>query len=147
MAKKTKLKKKKLRLKRVYLHPTTSFLLLTIITIFLSAILSAFQMQGVYGQIDLNTSSIDQTLVTVKNLLSFNELKVIISNSITNFLSFGPLGTLLISLVGISIAEASGFLEVLTRRKIKKSIRRGKRDPWQAKMIFLMKKTSTRRKN
>ena len=120
MAKKTKIKKKKLRLKRVYLHPTTSFLLLTIITIFLSAILSAFQMQGVYGQIDLNTSSIDQTLVTVKNLLSFNELKVIISNSITNFLSFGPLGTLLISLVGISIAEATGFLEVLTRRKIKK---------------------------
>ena len=71
MAKKTKLKKKKLRLKRVYLHPTTSFLLLTIITIFLSAILSAFQMQGVYGQIDLNTSSIDQTLVTVKKLIKF----------------------------------------------------------------------------
>jgi len=115
-----KLKKKKLRLRRFHIHPVLTFILLTIFIVILSGILSAFQMQGAYGLIDLTTESIDQTFVTINNLLTIDGIKSIISNATTNFLSFGPLGTLLISLIGISVAEASGLIETFTRRKLKK---------------------------
>lgn len=112
--------KRKLHLRKFYLHPTTIFLLLIIGTIILSSILSLFQMQATYNTVNANTNELVPTLVAVENLFSFSGLKFIISNATKNFMSFAPLGSLLISLLGLSIAEATGFLETLARRKLKK---------------------------
>ena len=111
--------KKKLRLKKFYLHPTTTFLLLTIGIVILSAILSALEMQGTYNIININTKELEPTLVVVENLLSFDGMKFIISNATKNFISFAPLGTLLVSLLGLTIAESTGLLATITRRKLK----------------------------
>ncbi len=112
--------RRKLKLKKFYFHPITIFLLLTILVIVLSGIFSAFEMQATYNTVNVNTKDLEPTLVAVENLLSFDGLKFIISNAAKNFLSFGPLGTLLISLLGITIAEGSGFIETLTRRHLSK---------------------------
>ncbi len=112
--------KRKLKLKKFYFHPITVFLFLTIFVMILSGILSAFEMQATYNTINANAKDLEPTLVVVENLLSFAGLKFIISNAAKNFLSFGPLGTLLISLLGITIAEGSGFIETLTRRHLSK---------------------------
>ena len=111
--------KKKLRLKKFYLHPTTTFLLLTIGIVILSAILSALEMQGTYNIINVNTKELEPTLVVVENLLSFDGMKFIISNATKNFISFAPLGTLLVSLLGLTIAESTGLLATITKRKLK----------------------------
>ena len=83
-------------------------------------ILSLFQTQATYNTINVNTKELEPTLIAVENLLSFDGLKFMISNATKNFLSFGPLGTLLISLIGITIGEGTGFFETLTRRHISK---------------------------
>ena len=111
---------RKLKLKKFYFHPITVFLFLTVFVIFLSGILSAFEMQATYNTINENAKDLEPTLVAVENLLSFDGLKFIISNATKNFLSFAPLGTLLISLLGITIAEGLGFIETLTRRHLSK---------------------------
>ena len=112
--------KPKLKLKKFYFHPITIFIILTFITVIASKILSMFEMQATYSTININTKELEPTLVAVENLMSFDGIKFIISNATKNFLSFAPLGTLLISLLGLTIAESSGFIETLTKRHISK---------------------------
>ena len=112
--------KRKLKLKKFYFHPITMFLLLTLAIIVISPLLSWLQMQATYNTINANTNELEPTLVAVENMLSFDGMKFIISNATKNFISFAPLGTLLISLIGITIAEASGFIETLTKRHLSK---------------------------
>ena len=112
--------KKKLRLKKFYFHPVTVFLVLIGLIIILSGILSLFQVQATYNVVNPNTLELEPTLVTIENLFSFDGIKFIISNAAKNFLSFAPLGTLIISLMGLTVAEATGFIEMLTRRHISK---------------------------
>ena len=115
------LEKPKLKLKKFYFHPITTFILLTFGVMILSGIFSLFQVQATYNTVNSNTYELEPVLLTVENLLSFDGLKFVISNAAVNFLSFGPLGTLLISLLGITIAEGTGFIEMLTKRHISKA--------------------------
>ncbi len=108
--------KKKLKLKKFYFHPITIFIFLTIVIILLSGILSAFEMQATYNTVNVNTNELEPTLIAVENLFSFSGLKFILSNALLNFLKFTPLGFLLISMIGIAIAEATGLIEVFTRK-------------------------------
>jgi len=112
--------KTKLKLKKFHLHPITVFLILILLTMILSWILSIFETQATYNTINLSTKELEPTLVAVENLFSFDGLKYLISNAARNLLSFGPLGMLLISLIGLSVAEATGFIETLTKRHLSK---------------------------
>ena len=120
--------KPKLKLKKFYFHPITVFIFLTLLVIILSGILSALQTQASYNTININaikaksisSKELEPNLIIVENLLSFDGIKFLISNAARNFLSFGPLGMLLLSLIGITIAEGTGFIETLTRRHISK---------------------------
>jgi len=110
----------KLRLKKFYIHPITMFLILTGLLMIISFILSLFETQATYNTINVNTNELEPVLVTVENLLSFDGIKFLISDAARNFLSFGPLGTFLLTSIGLTIAEATGFIEMLTRRHISK---------------------------
>ena len=112
--------KRKLKLRKFYFHPVSSFIALIIFTVLLSVILSLFQMQATYNVVNVNTNELEPTLVAVENMLSFDGLKFMISNASKNFLSFAPLGTLLISLIGLTIAEGSGLIETVTKRYLSK---------------------------
>ena len=112
--------KPKLKLKKFYFHPITVFLLLILFVVILSGILAAFQAQATYNVVNVNTKELEPTLIAVESLLSFDGIKFMISNATKNFLSFGPLGTLLLSLIGLTIAEGTGFIETLTRRHLSK---------------------------
>ncbi len=66
----------------------------------------------------LNVSVIDPggQSVEVNNLLSGEGLRWFLENMVTNFAHFAPLGLVLVMLMGVSIAEQSGLLEVIMRR-------------------------------
>ena len=112
--------KSKLKLKKFYFHPITVFAFMTIVVVIISGILSFIQAQATYNTVNINTKELEPILVAVESLLSFDGIKYIISEAAKNFLSFAPLGTLLISLIGLTIAEGTGFIETLTRRHISK---------------------------
>ena len=112
--------KKKLKLKKIYLHPITALIFASFIVVLLSAILSIFEMQATYNTVNPNSHTLESSIVAVENMLSFDGMKFIISNAATNFISFTPLVTLLISLIGLSVAEATGFIEAFSRKYVKK---------------------------
>lgn len=112
--------KRKLKLKKFYFHPITMFIVLSLIIVLCSAILSKFEMQATYNVINTNTNELESKIVAVENLLSFDGMKFIISNAATNFISFAPLGMLLISLIGLGIAEATGFIDAFSKKYLRK---------------------------
>lgn len=112
--------KRKLKLKKFYFHPITMFILATVLILVISFILSLLQVQATYNIVNTATNELEPKLVTIENLLTFNSLKSLISKSMINFASLAPLSMLIISLIGISIAEATGLIETLSKRKIKK---------------------------
>lgn len=69
--------KRKLKLKKYYFHPITVYLILTFLLLILSAILSGLQMQATYNTISPTTNELENTLVTVENMLNFDGMKYI----------------------------------------------------------------------
>lgn len=91
----------------------TTFLFLILLTMIISLIGNVMGWQSSYIRINPITGDIDKTVVTISNLFSINELRNIVGNVMTNFVTFAPLGSFLIAFIGIGIAYKSGFLTVI----------------------------------
>ena len=113
--------KKRLKLKKFYFHPVTVFIFLTFLIVIVSGIASLFEMQANYKEVNIDTYELGYSnLVSVYNFLSIEGFKQMFSNAMTNFLSFAPLGTLLVSLIGLAIAEGTGLIEAFSKKYIKR---------------------------
>jgi len=111
--------KKKLRLKKFYLHPVTTFILLTLLTIVISGIMSLIGVQANYSTLS-PSGNIENNVVMVENMCSLDGLKYIISSATKNFVSFTTLSNLLIALIGLGIMQATGLLDVFIKRVLTK---------------------------
>lgn len=108
--------KLKLKIKRRKLNPVTTYILLTFGVILLSGILSLFHFQTTYNIVDSTKMELIQITSAVENVFSFDGLKYIVGNATKNFISFAPLSMFLVASIGLAVAEASGFLDVLFKR-------------------------------
>ena len=107
--------KKKVRLKKRAIHPITMFIMLTLFTIVLSSVLALFKIQATYSRINA-ANQLESVVVSVVGLCNFTGIKGIISDASKNFASFAPLTTLLVGLIGLSIAHASGLIDTFIKR-------------------------------
>ncbi len=112
--------KKKLRLKKFNLHPVTSMILLIALVIIVSFILSLCKASTTYNVINIETGQIKTEVVKVVNQMNYKGVKTLISDALKNFVSFAPLGTLLVTLLGLGVAEATGLIDTVLRRRILK---------------------------
>ena len=110
------MKKKKTRLKKFTFHPITTFILLTLGVMVISSVLSLLELQVTYSRINSSTMELENTLIAVEGLFNFEGFKFIISEAARNFVSFTPLSTLLIALIGLSVAHATGFIDTFIKR-------------------------------
>ncbi|MGM0838626.1 MAG: AbgT family transporter [Bacillota bacterium] len=84
-------------------HPVTLFAIFALLIIVLSGVFSAM---GVQVDDPINEGEVLQ----VKNLLSAEGIKYIFESAVTNFTGFAPLGTVLVTMIGIGLAERSGLI-------------------------------------
>ena len=96
--------------KKIVLSPMLSFVLLSVLTIILSGVLSFFNVQAEYSTVNSVTNELTSNVVGVESLFSLSGLKYIVTNAVSDFVSFAPLSMLLIILIGIGILEKSGFM-------------------------------------
>jgi len=94
-------------------HPATLFAGFAIFVVILSWFLSLFDLTVIHP----GTGS----EISVVNLVSAKGLHLILTKMITNFTDFAPLGTVLVSLLGIGIAEGSGLIGTALRLIVLKS--------------------------
>lgn len=88
-------------------HPATLFFLFAIGVVFISWIVSLFDLSVVHPGTGETVSPV--------NLLSVNGLHFILTTMVENFTGFAPLGTVLVSMLGIGIAESSGLIGTALR--------------------------------
>jgi aminobenzoyl-glutamate transport protein len=97
-------------------HPFLLFLYLTLIVVFISFILGTMQATV------LHPSTGEE--VVVKNLLSQEGIRYILSNTLTNFTGFAPLGLVLTMMLGIGLSEKVGLFSALMTKAITKTPKR-----------------------
>ena len=88
--------------------PLTIFFLLSLMVILASAIAAAFNLSVVHpGNGD--------TIVAV-SLLTPEGMRRIFTSAVNNFREFPPLGTVLVAMLGVGVAEYTGFLSAVIRK-------------------------------
>ena len=108
-------KVKKFRLRRYKFHPITTFALMTIAIMILSSILSSFNLQVSYPSIGADGELVNTTAI-VTGMFNSTGFKYLISDATKNFANFVPLTALLIALIGLSVAHASGLIDTFIKR-------------------------------
>ena len=101
-------------------HPLVTYLRLILIVFVLSFVLSLLNMSASYNTVNGATAAINPESTSIVNLFNPDVLKQFISGATTNFMSFAPLSMFLMSTIGISICEASGFLDSVYTRVFSK---------------------------
>jgi aminobenzoyl-glutamate transport protein len=88
-------------------HPATLFLMFALAIVVLSAMAAGLQMEVAHPG----------TGATIKpfSLLSLEGLHMILTRMVTNFTGFAPLGTVLVALLGIGVAEGAGLIGAFLR--------------------------------
>jgi len=97
-------------------NPVTLFALFSVGVILLSWLVAQFNLS-------VTMPGTNQEIKVV-SLLSIEGLHRIIKNLISNFTSFAPLGTVLVSLLGIAVAEHSGLIGTVLRLVVIKAPKR-----------------------
>ena len=88
-------------------EPATLFAILAFLVIVISGITSLFDISVIHP-------GTGETVRPV-NLFSVKGIHLILENLVVNFTSFAPLGTVLVSLLGIGVAEGSGLISAVLR--------------------------------
>lgn len=111
---------------KMTLHPLMTLLILIFVTMVISGFLSILGVQVTYNKINGDMLEYTKATVAIKSLLSLSGLKYIFTSTISNFVSFAPLSSLIIILIGIGVMEKSGFLKtaftLLTKKAKKKNV-------------------------
>ncbi len=97
-------------------HPATLFAILALVVVLISWIADLSGMSAIHPATG--------EPVTPKNLLSAEGLHFILTKMVVNFTGFAPLGTVLVALLGIGIAEGSGLIGAVLRAVVLASPKR-----------------------
>jgi len=91
-------------------HPATLFALFAALVVVLSGVFSLFDLEV--------TNPATGEVVRPVNLLSVPGLHRILTEMINNFTGFAPLGTVLVAMLGIGVAEGSGLIGAALRQLV-----------------------------
>ena len=96
-------------------HPVSLFALFAIGVVILSGILGFFDVSVVDPRPVGAKGRADNGLIEVVSLMNAEGLRMIVLNLVGNFVGFAPLGTVLVALLGVGVAERSGWLTAVIR--------------------------------
>ena len=96
-------------------HPVILFVWMSVFLLVLSAVLSYFGISVIDPRPEGASGRSADGTIEVVNLLNGEGLARIVENLVTNFTGFVPLGTVLVALLGVGIAERSGMISAALR--------------------------------
>ncbi len=97
-------------------HPTILFIYLCAIIIALSWVFSIIGSSAIHPTNDIE--------IHARSLVSIEGLHFILENTVKNFMSFAPVGSVLVAMLGMGIAEHSGLLNSVLRTTILRAPKR-----------------------
>lgn len=111
---------------KITLHPLMTILVMIAFISVISTILYFFDFQATIKKVNPTSLEYTASITEVQPILSIAGLKYIFTSTVSNFVSFAPLSSLIIILIGISVMEKSGFLKtaftLLTKNSRKNTV-------------------------
>ncbi|MFJ7936435.1 AbgT family transporter [Sporosarcina sp. NPDC096371] len=105
-------------------HPVTIFMIFTLIVIALSHIFYVMGTGVSFEGVNNETGQIEMLTVKAVSLLVPEGIAYMFSNVVGNFTSFVALGPVLVAMLGVGVAEKSGYISALMTNTVTKAPRR-----------------------
>ncbi|MGL4990051.1 MAG: AbgT family transporter [Sarcina sp.] len=105
-------------------HPATIFVILCAIIMIVSHVMAKMGVSVTYTGLDRATNEIKEMTVTVTSLLSREGIVSMLEGALKNFTSFAPLGTVLVAMLGVGVAEGTGLIGAVLRKLVISTPRR-----------------------
>lgn len=88
--------------------------------IFFYFLLAVMGLSALLSQMTFDiVNPVNQQTVQVNNLLSAEALTNTLANMVTTFTGFAPLGIVLVAMLGVGVAESSGFINVALKKMLR----------------------------
>lgn len=88
--------------------------------IFLYFLFAVMGLSAVLSMVEFDIiNPVTQKTVQINNLLSAEALTHTLANMITTFTGFAPLGIVLVAMLGVGVAESSGFINVALKKMLR----------------------------
>lgn len=99
-------------------HPGTIFAILCVIIMVVSAVLAKMGISVTYTGLDRTTMEIKEMTDNVVSLLTPDGIRYMFTSAVKNFTSFAPLGTVLVALLGVGVAEGTGLIGAMLTKLV-----------------------------
>lgn len=97
-------------------HPAVLFLSLIVILVILSQLFQWLGTSVVYQRINPETHEIEEATTAVRSLLSAEGIRFVFTSVVANFINFGPVGIIMVAMIGVGLAERSGLIGAIIRK-------------------------------
>lgn len=105
-------------------HPVTIFMLFTLLIIALSHVFYVMKVGVNFEGVNSETGQIELLTVDAVSLLVPEGIAYMFSNVVGNFTSFVALGPVLVAMLGVGVAEKSGYISALMTNTVTKAPRK-----------------------
>ncbi|KXZ39458.1 aminobenzoyl-glutamate transport protein [Alkalithermobacter thermoalcaliphilus JW-YL-7 = DSM 7308] len=99
-------------------HPVTLFFIFALAVVIISDIAARAGLSVQFDMIDRSTGEIKEATVGAVSLLNPDGIRFIFSKAVSNFTGFAPLGTVLVAMLGVGVAEGTGLISALLRKVV-----------------------------
>src|SRR6056297_1390329 len=100
-------------------HPFMIFFILAVTILALSFILSKMGVSVTFMSASRNAAEVtSEKTVEVKNLLEAGYMQDFLSNFVNTYITFAPLGLIMVMMLGIGYLQDTGFFNVLMRKTL-----------------------------
>ena len=97
-------------------HPAVIFFILAGLVIVLSHIFFLLGTSVDYEVVNPQTHQVEHTTATVNSLLSGDGIRFMLTSMVRNFMNFGPVGIILVVMIGVGLAEQAGLMTALIKK-------------------------------
>jgi aminobenzoyl-glutamate transport protein len=105
-------------------HPVTLFALFALAVVLVSGLLGYFEVSVADPRPEGSSGRAADGLIKVVSLLNAEGLQRIVTGLVSNFTGFAPLGTVLVAMLGVAVAEHSGMLSTAMRAMVMNASKR-----------------------
>lgn len=102
-------------------HPVTIFLIFTLLVIIISHIAHLFGVTVSYTGMNPETGNREELNVEVVSLLTTDGIRFIFTSVVENFTTFVALGPVLVAMLGVGVAEKTGYISALMTNVVTKA--------------------------
>src|SRR5262245_31221871 len=99
-------------------HPVVIFVALIVLVVVLSAIVAASGASVTYEAINPETHALEEVTTAAKSLLSADGIRFMYADVVRNFMAFTAVGVIIVAMLGVGVAEASGLIKALIRKLV-----------------------------